>query len=37
MSWEGVCELCSVLAKEQKSGAPPLLRVPFSFDMVERV
>ncbi len=27
----------SVLAKGWKSGAPPLLKIPFSFDMVVRM
>ena len=27
----------SVLAKERKSGAPPLLGIQFSFDVVERI
>ena len=27
----------SVLAKERKSGAPPLLGIHFSFDVVERM
>ena len=27
----------SVLAKELKSGAPPLLSIAFSFDVVERI
>ena len=27
----------SVLAKEWKSGAPPLLSMQFSFDVVERM
>ena len=29
--------MCSVLAKELKSGAPPLLSIAFSFDVVERL
>ena len=28
---------CSVLAKERKSGAPPLLGIQFSYDVVERM
>ena len=34
-SWKDTCT--SVLAKERKSGAPPLLGIRFSFDMVERM
>ena len=30
-------DMDSVLAKEWKSGAPLLLSIPFSFDVVERM
>ena len=34
--WIGI-EISSVLAKEWKSGAPPLLGIQFSFEVVERM
>ena len=36
-SQETNCKYTSVLAKEWKSGAPPLLGIQFSFDVVERM
>ena len=35
--FDGNLSFISVLAKERKSGAPPLLGIQFSFDVVERM